>query len=219
MVNERAEASAPSEFSFKDEEHHQSTRRRIVAVLRVRIVNCDNYLSEACLYELADDVIEKCVLGGELDPQKNPLAYMANQAYWRAVRTIRTRPPVDLMETVALDACTPDQDAHHADCPPWESSARQAAEDCRTAVLRAWRELPMSQLRTVMELRINGLTSEDAAEKLGIPVNQVYQQWHKAVKRLRSDPAVQPRVRTSHVTRGKDSSGRKTLPGYQDRSE
>ncbi|MFF7401760.1 RNA polymerase sigma factor [Streptomyces murinus] len=219
MVNEGAEAPVSREFSFRDERHYQSIRKNIVAVLRIRITNCDKYFSEACLYDIADDVIEKSVLSGELDPQKNPLAYMANQATWRAVRTIKRRSPVDLMETVALDACTPGQHSNDLSCPPWGSSPLQEAEDSRAAALRAWNELPVSQQRTVMEMRIGGLTSEVAAERLGIPVNQVYQQWHKGVKRLRSNPAIQLRVRTSHVTRRKDSYGRETLPDDQDRSE
>ncbi|MFI6281839.1 RNA polymerase sigma factor [Streptomyces sp. NPDC050988] len=220
VVNEGAEASAPSEFSFRDERHYQSTRDKIVAALRFRIINCDSYFSEACLYDFADDAIEKSVLSGRLDPRRSPLTYMANQAVWCAVRRIKTRSPVDLMETVALDACTPDQRGpHHLDCAPWEPTALQAAEDSRAAALRAWHELPASQQRTVMELRIEGLTAEAAAERLGIPVNQVYQQSHKAVKRLRSDPAVQPRVRAAHVTRRKAPTGHEALPGYQDRSE
>ncbi|MFB7779159.1 RNA polymerase sigma factor [Streptomyces bauhiniae] len=219
MVDEDAQASAPSEFSFRDEHHYQSIRQKIVAVVRARIINCDSYFSEACLYDFADEVIEKSVLGGVLDPRRNPVAYMANQAVWRAMRMIRTRSPVDLMETVTLDTCTREMDGRHLDCPSWGASAPQAAEDSRIAVLRAFNELPTSQQKAVMELRIWGLTCEDAAERLGIPVNQVYQQWHRAVKRLRSDPAVRTRVRTAHVTRRQDLASRKALPGSHDKSE
>ncbi|MFH8597870.1 RNA polymerase sigma factor [Streptomyces rimosus] len=223
MVNESAEAPVPgAAFSFTDEEHYQSMRRGIVAALRSHIHNCDTYFGEVGLYDFADEAIGASVLGGRLDPQSSPLAYMANLAVWNAKRSLKSRPPVDLMGPVALDACISGrQGAGRLDSAPWAPADAQAEEESRSAALQALQDLPSSQMRTVMELRgTEGLAPRDLAERLGIPVNQVYQQWHKGLKRLRSAPAVQSRVRPAHTCRSENPAAGEVRPDdYHDRSK
>ncbi|MFE9413899.1 sigma-70 family RNA polymerase sigma factor [Streptomyces sp. NPDC006704] len=223
MVNEGAETTAPGEaFAFIDELHYQKTRQGIVAALRARIENCDSYFGEVCLYDFADEAIEKSVLGGKLDTSNSPLTYMANLATWSAQRRIKSRPPVDLMEPVTLEACALDrQGSDHLDCSLWGHAATEEAEESRIAVWKALRDLPEnSQLRTVIELRVtHGLTSKDAAERLGIPVNQVYQQWHRGIARLRNDPAIRSRVRVAHWNRNANPAAPEERRSHHDRSE
>ncbi|MEU7190282.1 hypothetical protein [Streptomyces sp. NPDC045369] len=222
MVNESAQEPVPgAEFSFTDERHYQSTRRRIVAALRSRIRNCDHYFGEACLYDFADDAIEASVRRGQLNPDSSPLAYMANHAVWKAQRSLRSRPPVDLMEPAALDACTfGRQGTGHRDAASGACAGAQAEEESRSVVLQVLRNMPNSQMRTVMELMgTQGLMSQDTAEKLGIPVNQVYQQWYRGLKYLCSDPAVRSRVRPAHKGRSENPAASAMRPGYHDRSK
>ncbi|MFC8709351.1 RNA polymerase sigma factor [Streptomyces sp. NPDC057197] len=195
------------EFQFENEEHYQGTRRKIVSALRQRISEWDRYFSEDALFEITDEAISQCVLSGQLKADKGPVAYMTIRAVWGAMAVLRRWEPVDLVETVEMNLCPDSEHAQHGHPLAWQSPAQEASEDSLAVCGKALRDLPATQFRQVMELRIQGLSNREVAQSLGIPLNQVHQQWKRGVSRLRSHADVQDRTRARYTRRRGDSPG------------
>ncbi|MFE9630102.1 RNA polymerase sigma factor [Streptomyces sp. NPDC006463] len=187
---------------------HAELRVKVIASLR-RF----DLLSPAVREDIADGAIEQVFRSGRLDPKGKPVAYIKKTAARLAMKLCRTVP----VEELAPDCASLEMAVHHAaardgryqeqEFGPTTEGVDDAAfwgptddEETLALVRDAIAAIPARQAREVTRLRGEGMPAREVGETLGIPSNQVDQQWHRGRKAVRASPDVEDRIRPSLLT-------------------
>lgn len=151
-----------------------------------------------------------CALGSRrLDAVRCQIAYAVKIAQRQAADMLRESATVRLVDDVGvLESAAAGRDLH--DGTGWgegePTGGRRVwgpsdADELIAATHAAIASLDPSQMRDVAVLRSAGMPVREVSEHLGIPRNQVDQQWYRAVQKVRAVPQIKDRLRQSHTRR------------------
>ncbi|MFD9612745.1 RNA polymerase sigma factor [Streptomyces sp. NPDC059083] len=173
---------------------------------------CGLPLSEAARYDIADEALA-ISSQRELDTARNPEGYMVAVAWNLGLKYVRVWGKVDLVEDQAVLDAAVERSVRsaggdvHVEAFDWEMAEDRAPDvfgpsfdqEMTACALEAIEGLTARQTKAVAQLSSKGLSAAEIAKELGIPRNQVDQQWHRAVLRIRAMPEVKKHLRTRLV--------------------
>ncbi|WP_019070610.1 RNA polymerase sigma factor [Streptomyces hokutonensis] len=199
----------PLDLYALDEDQFQEVRRKIIASL-----SGFSRLSPATRAEIVDDAFYSVLKCGQLDPDREPLAYIKATARRLAVKVSQRQARESLtddqptleqaLESASLRARPREPDP--SDGPVPEQGATRDPlwgptedEELLDGIHAAIDSIGAEQCRAVTQLRAQDIDSAEVATALGITRNQVYQQWSRGQQKVREAPEIRDRTRAGHA--------------------
>ncbi|MGQ4482639.1 RNA polymerase sigma factor [Streptomyces sp. SAS_276] len=205
----------PFDLYALNENQFQGVRRKIIASL-----SGFSQLSPATRADIADEAIYLVLKCGQLDPDREPLAYIKKTARRRASRVSQRQARESLtddqsaLEQALESACLR---ARHREPDPSEGPVREQGakrdpvwgptedEELLDGIHAAIDSIGAEQCRTVTRLRAQDIDSAEVATVLGLSTNQVYQQWSRGQQKVREAPAIRDRARAGYTVTQPDA--------------
>ncbi|MFF3790842.1 sigma-70 family RNA polymerase sigma factor [Streptomyces sp. NPDC001981] len=171
----------------------QRIRREVIASLSTFA------LSAAEHEDLAEDALLRFLEGDR--PVDNPVAYMITIARRLAVKALAVAKAEQLTEDMTSIVSMPasiDDGREESDHTVWGlSEDEELAQQSRRAV----RDVPGQSGEVIRARLLEGHSAAQVAQQTGRPANQIYQEYHRGLARVRNAPQIMPYVRDTYVKR------------------